>query len=455
MRSGVKRYPRPARPLNGRQYDYHRRVRDRTVENPEFYTRSNSVNSRYGFKTERTEYVGTSSLPTKSVLLDQIDANTVSISSNSFTGQTNPSWKSEIFRGVSATTPAFGTRRTFEQVFLSAQAFWDNLLPSTSHRTDFDESWGHTPVDMPTIGTPTQSQITEAENRAIRRFIEKAESVRGSVESGQDFGEYHQTVESFMRPCNSLREHTLSYFPSLMKVKHKYRDAISLRKALADTYLEWTYGWNPLISDIAQAYVDLNNKGFDLYPISSGGHVTYNGLSDLSTINTGSGLFTIDVVRKTVSTYQVRLKGSIKSGRVNGSLPVLQEAQLDAAHFLPTAWDLLPYSFIADYFINIGDIIKSACFVQSALAWGVKTTRNITERECSYRLRLTQSTGKYDRCVLHAPNSKASVTSFTRGAIGDGDLIERVEIHLPYSAKPFLNMSALLLSRAKPLAPFF
>lgn len=423
----------------------------RHIADPHFYTKSQVVSTPFKYQSTRTEttFFGV----TQSVLADV--SGTSEFKVNTFTGQTNPQWKAQIARGENATTPASGVKYDITSPWVTAEAEWWNGIDGVSSRVDRDEAFGYLPQFWPTLGSPTQSDIADATNRAIRRFIEKANAVRSSVEAGQDFGEYHQTVRSFVRPCESLRQHVLSYFPLLKKVKARYKGVKALRKALTDTYLEWTFGWNPLVSDIADAYVGLTNKGFDLTPISSGAKVIYDGLTNRTLNDVGSGLFYIRGDTRIVSEYSVRMKGMIKSGRINGSLPVLQSLQLTPEFWLPTAWDLLPYSFIADYFTNIGDIIRAACFVTSSLSWGVKTVRNVTNSVTSYSFQPTQFTGVYNTQFCLASNPKSSIVSFQRGAIGESDLIPTFRFSLPVSFKPFENIAALMSSNGKGLVPFF
>jgi hypothetical protein len=41
--------------------------------------------------------------------------------------------------------------------------------------------------------------------------------------------------------------------------------------------------------------------------------------------------------------------------------------------FVPTVWELIPYSFVADYFTNIGDIISAFSYGNMNLRWSTRT----------------------------------------------------------------------------------
>lgn len=39
------------------------------------------------------------------------------------------------------------------------------------------------------------------------------------------------------------------------------------------------------------------------------------------------------------------------------------------SQFLPTVWELIPYSWLVDYFTNMGDIVAAACRNYGDLSW--------------------------------------------------------------------------------------
>jgi hypothetical protein len=53
-----------------------------------------------------------------------------------------------------------------------------------------------------------------------------------------------------------------------------------------------------------------------------------------------------------------------------------EEMGVRARDFLPAVWEAIPYSFLIDYFTNIGDIIEAVSFPLTGIAWGSITFRN-------------------------------------------------------------------------------
>jgi len=375
---------------------------------------------------------------------------------NTFSGVSNPFWKDEIRQGRNAGTAASGGRTTYEIGFFSAfMEAYDASIPPNRYQSEW---YGHPFVDLPSGPAPQSSTVTSVTNRAISRFLDHADNARSSVESGQDFGEVRESLTSLVNPLSSLRRHVLSYFPSLKKVRAKYRKPIDLKKALADTYLEWTFGWKPLSSDIAQAYVGLQNRNrqFQLVPIHGSAKERFSG-SQSSVLNAvdSQSLLEQRTNTRSYSEYSVKFRGVVKTGAVNGSISAGQVLQLDLPHFLPTAWDLLPYSFIVDYFTNVGDVIRAYSMRKSDISWCMKTVRTVRHSDFSHTIHDAGNNWKLRG--LYSPgdcNSMVETVSFQRSPTDPQTLLPSLMFEIPHG-KPWVNIGALILSRIKPLVPFF
>jgi hypothetical protein len=387
------------------------------------------------------------------------------IAGGSFTGDFNPGWRDQIKGGGGATTNANGSLATITPGFLD--------LISVVQATSADHTlYSDTIVGIPSLqgfrtqeSPPSDSIVTDVTNRAIRKFLDSADSARSSIEFGQDLGEWKETIHGLIHPVQTLRDYVFHHLAKVTKltqmitvgkktyllrgVKHK----ASLSKMVADTWLEFKFGWNPLAADIGKAYADFtNNRNHQaVHPVYGSGHVpfiTYDG--PVTGIQGSIGQANCRL--RVTGVYQVRLKGAIRTGAVNGRLGAAQLLQLDLPHFAPTIWDLLPYSWIVDYFTNVGDIIRSLCFNTSDLVWGNKTIR--TEYTYEYFWSYSAQPPNQFFTMVFAGGATVNpvglVVNFTRNAIYPGDLIPRVQISLPLgSLKPWENLTALFVGRQK------
>jgi hypothetical protein len=91
-------------------------------------------------------------------------------------------------------------------------------------------------------------------------------------------------------------------------------------------------------------------------------------------------------VRTEVHTYvvhEVQYYGAVKVTMSSFSGRVSEEAGLRVRDFAPALWEWIPYSFLVDYFTNIGDIVEAASFPRSDVAWCARTIRNTSTRDGS------------------------------------------------------------------------
>jgi len=392
---------------------------------------------------------------------------------DSFTGVPNPSWKSQVRDGQSATTPASGVKSTVSFPYLSSVLEMSlGTMEQHNYLYRFNSFIGAPVGLMPTV-LPVDNVDTASLNQVLARvdsdFLDKAKSAISSFQSGQDIVEIHQTIESIIHPLKSLREHVASYFTNLKKVSNRIskqrgspsKKKTSLKKALADTYLEWTFGWNPLASDIASGIVDLTHHRAAIVQIESFAKVRYHGID--GTYGADPTL-TNSVAAHQINTseYSIRLKGAVDAYYNNTPPSLLQELQLLPEDFAPTAWNVLPYSFVVDYFLNIGDIINAYSFPTAALRWVNRSDRQVSRCQIGYyfdKALIKQNTDagwKVLNQELSSANFDATVTLFTRSSISASDLVPPLVIHIPKpSAKPWLNIAALLAGSQRLVTPFY
>jgi hypothetical protein len=382
-------------------------------------------------------------------------------------GYKNPRWRYQTAHLQNATTTFSGLDWSDDpQPFVS-------LEQSVTYRRQSDgavvyavasaQYSGMTSVTAPTYTDPPTSVVTDVTNRCIKDFLRSVDSAQSSFEAGQDLGEWKQTLESVHHPLNSLKTSLSNYFLSLSNKKRKFRNKNDLKKVLADTYLEFHFGWQPLVADVSQAIADIGRFRFPAVPVRGRAKSTYS-----STATTVAGGYEAPITHThsyvETSTYETRFKGMLRPRNLgsDGRLSLAQSLQLTPDKWLPTAWDLLPYSWMSDYFINIGEIISGLSAAMSIdLAWGVNTTRHHVDRsynEVKMPDPYIQEPG-YD--MIYHVNSAYGGTCQTwfkhveRAPLLLSDLIPRLEFSIPGTKYPFFNMGAILLQKAKPLVPFF
>lgn len=387
------------------------------------------------------------------------DRVTENFAQDTFNGTRNPRWRDEVRNGNNASTPASGVQHRIIQyepynysVYYTGKIF---VTPTSDHS---ESGYGYPPYGYPTAWTGVSPSVqTDTNNRAIRKFLEEAEKARSSIEFGQDLGEFQETIHGLRHPLDSMRRLVTTTLKSFKKKglrKGLTKNAVN--KAVADTYLEFTFGWNPLAADIVDACNGLRDKSRPKVKVISASASGYDSVGDLEStgainFNTGARGYTRSFRRAFRGTYIRRIKGGIKTGAVNGSIPIAQMLQLDLEHFAPTVWDLLPYSFIADYFINVGEVINALSFRFGNISWGNDTTLYISDVHYMDIGRTSSSNPSGYTLVSESwsgGNAHLQTRTFSRAPLSSNSLIPGWQVKLPLSGKPWENLSFLALARA-------
>jgi hypothetical protein len=118
--------------------------------------------------------------------------------------------------------------------------------------------------------------------------------------------------------------------------------------------------------------------------------------------------------------------------------------------FLPTAWELLPYSFLIDYFTNIGDIIYGWSTLTADLAWCNRTSRKWFERTviCNSDLSFAKTLIPDMTVVTGTPSKSVVTKTSVSRAEYNGTLIPDFTFELPsFGSLRWLNIAALIASR--------
>jgi len=150
----------------------------------------------------------------------------------------------------------------------------------------------------------------------------------------------------------------------------------------SNAWLQYKYGWSPLVGTIYDA-LEFHSKEWPKYNVRARGKASsYDGAEiatggyyspDRSVVESGSYRTQIDL------TYQVTDVESFALDRI---------ATLDPASII---WELTPYSFVADWFYNIGEYLKLKEMATSSNLSFVKGYRTDTRFETQAYL----FTGKY------------------------------------------------------------
>lgn len=193
-------------------------------------------------------------------------------------------------------------------------------------------------------------------------------------------GELKETLMLLRHPTAQLARAVETYGKALEKTR-KLSGLKDRAKSSADLWLQFKFGVLPVISDaqtIIRVFDDLAAKGASELFKTKG---TYSGNTTNQQVSQADSGFLVHTSEKII-TYESNcyIHGgwlAVTKERLTGLDVIL--ADLKNISELPvTAWELIPYSFLIDYFVNIGDIIEAGVTSTTSLRYISQSVVNTT-----------------------------------------------------------------------------
>jgi len=354
-------------------------------------------------------------------------------------------WRSLVRQGLNATTPYACIFQEFKNanVVVFAQA-------TKKIGGDFDEhtiggrlssAWG-------VVGNPSSYSTSVADRSARDGFVQQYRSRRTTLQGGVFLGELAETVKMISNPAKALRQGIDRYYQDVKKRLKRSKPRTKPR-ILRDTWLEYVYGWSPLIGDVRDiAKLATADPLRVLLPLKFSAREVIEVDSDRASLP-GNGLAVSLGTIRTVGWVEVAYKGAVKAENTPPSFP--EQLGLSWSNFLPTVWELIPYSFLVDYFTNVGNVIDGISSGSINLAWGCCNTWKKLEQS------LVAVEFDRDRAVSNFGLTYKDITGY---ATGGGTLglrstynravansvsfgIRDASFRLPGSGTRWLNIAAL------------
>lgn len=297
-----------------------------------------------------------------------------------FTGYRNPAYIQQIATHSSATTPFSGYVYTVSE---SKPIFGE--IQSKLGLKPWTYSWNTSSTASAVTWDMDAASTTAADNEARTRFYQKMQT---KFSGGTALGELRETLQMIKKPAVGLRKGIDAYYRDAYSIRRQLSRAGSrhrdYRKAVSELWLEYRFGWKPLIQDIDDGFeafkARLYEPCIEKFRVRSS-RTKVVSVSNLSPYSNSAGYRSDGVARTVKYTSTAQYAGAIYTP-INTTSSIPETLGLVPSEFIPTAWELLPYSFLIDYFINIGDIL-SAYFTASRLRY-VYCQRTIREiNECT------------------------------------------------------------------------
>jgi hypothetical protein len=288
------------------------------------------------------------------------------------TGPNIPGWAQVIARGGDATTTLIGVKHTRPKIRPARYSFkYNQAGPSEGFGNPY----------MPDYGPVSAIASSEAATRASQSFAKNYLSQSRKIQAGVSLGELRETVAFVRNPVKGIFNAADSLASNLQRLKRRSGNWRWYKDALADSWLGFAFAARPLASDAnegAKALADLlTRRSPDLLRVKGYGEsesVTRDFEVNIGYIGIGNYL---TARQSEIRSSSVLIRGAISS-EAHPAARAPQALGLGLFDIVPTAWELVPWSFLIDYFTNVGDCLDSLRLRYLRWHWLNRTVRNRT-----------------------------------------------------------------------------
>jgi hypothetical protein len=233
--------------------------------------------------------------------------------------------------------------------------------------------------------------LSGVQNAALSRAHKRITAEVSHLNGWTVLGELKETIAQLRRPAGAIRDLMNKYLRSAYNRKARIRNIKSPigRKeyldALSGTWLEISFGLKPLLSDtkeIAEALARYNMKPPKRTRIRASAleavdeHL-YGSVNRVDGFNSRFTLMRDDEIRRYENSCQYIVvmdsKAEVPSGPLRSLTDVLG---FTPENFVPALYQVAPWSWLLDYFTNVGDIIEAGCTNQTRVLWHNRTSRS-------------------------------------------------------------------------------
>lgn len=252
-------------------------------------------------------------------------------------------------------------------------------------------SWDRTSALWPEVSPPQPVHDVQSENKVITKLIERAQ-LDLNANIAQDLAQIGQTTRLITTTCyritNAIRDvrrgNVAGALRSLQHGDNRIPDPGShvpsrFLKAHAQNWLELQYGWKPLLQDVDGAMRALANT-----------LAKDRVLKEVRATVRGKPVKVVRTLFSRVATPTVKPAGTVTNiSQTNSTIGVRYKVESSMTSFLAQlgftnpinlAWEVLPYSFVVDWFIPVGTYLSElSAWDGLAFLDGFKTNFTVQE----------------------------------------------------------------------------
>ncbi len=360
---------------------------------------------------------------------------------DSLIGERRPDWKQVIKDHGDATTNMLA--ESYSVNHQDGDAYVKARRKSTGN---FEHNRVSGWVDAATgfTGDPFSTlSSAEALRNANSLFYNRAYQAQSQLMGGVTLLELGKTL-SMIRGRGASMLSLITNWSTAVRRLRKLSGRQYLRR-LADLHLEYSYGWKPLAMDINGALAAYRNPRVEVTRVSASASTPVM----VSDTRATSGFGTLQYLRRRTFTtgVTVRVRGGVKVV-VAGHGRRTQSLGMNIQSIVPTIYEVLPWSFLVDYFTDLGGVINAISFPKSDVAWAsTSVTKQFKTLVIAGEVVSNPSPATWDNVEI---TSSPQVTEFLKKQVSRVRGIPKIPsptVRLPKSLYQWANLAALAVTR--------
>jgi len=231
--------------------------------------------------------------------------------------------------------------------------------------------------------------VQKVDDVALGKFLSKLYATQSTFQGGVFVKELGETIHMIRRPLEALYGGFFKYLKTTQQRGSQLKRVTNVRRKagrgsrigiitdmLSNTWLEYVFGWRPLVADLQDACQALAHVVTYRAPserVRASAEEFYSSSS--ARIRRGNGAYGyvdytpmcrlgVKVIYTGSTTFDSDAKGA-----------AIQDFGLGLSNFVPTIWEVIPYSFLVDYFVNVGEVLEGCMAATDRLIYCDKVVK--------------------------------------------------------------------------------
>lgn len=277
----------------------------------------------------------------------------------------------------------------------SFSAVYTGYLPPNQVGDTRSETWTGIEIIPSASLAHRPTSVIEADAIALAKIYKKIREEQQHMNSPAIVAEFVDVIRQFGSPARSIVDLTNRHLNRLALERRGLKGSTSFKRIkwheiVASTYLEWSFGLRPLISDTQSAAEALAKWQYEKnHPVHFRKAIRSRGVNKAVYKDTGvptqpwkaSWIYVNNVTDwQTECRVQYNVGLSTTPIAAFGSNErLLQILGFNPSNWVPALWEAVPWSWLIDYFTNVQQILEAAATVTTGVKWISKTVTYRTD----------------------------------------------------------------------------